>query len=366
MRIGIVNDMALACEALRRVVESSPGLRVAWIARDGGEAVDRTRTDRPDLILMDLIMPRTDGVEATRQIMAECPCPIVVVTSSVSGNIALVYEAMGHGAVDAVDTPSLGPGGQVEGAANLLQKIATIRKLTGLDSSLRLPRHTPHVGKAASSWTDVRATGWGQGSRQTSPRPESGPPQSKLVLIGASTGGPTALVRVLEDLPAGLPVSVVIVQHVDRAFAGGLVQWLGAHARMPVQLAEAGQRATVGKILVAHTNDHLAFERDGRLTYTPEPRDQSYRPSVDVLFQSALDAGLPPGVAVVLTGMGRDGALGLAALRSRGWHTIAQDRASSIVYGMPKAAAEIGAAVEILPLNEIGRAVTRVVKSSIV
>jgi chemotaxis response regulator CheB len=172
-------------------------------------------------------------------------------------------------------------------------------------------------------------------------------------------------VRVLEDLPATLPVSVVIVQHVDRAFAGGLVQWLGAHSRMPVRLAEAGDRPAVRTVLVAHTNDHLAFGHDGRLLYTPEPIDQSYRPSVDVLFESALTARLGPGVAVLLTGMGRDGATGMAALRRHGWHTIAQDRATSTVYGMPKAAAEIGAAVEILPLNQIGQAVTRVVKSAI-
>jgi two-component system response regulator WspF len=134
MRIAIVNDMLLACEALRRVVLSVPEHQVAWTARDGAEAIERARADRPDLILMDLVMPRMNGVEATRRIMAESPCPILIVTATVGGPMNKVFEAMGHGALDAVNTPTLGPQGEVQGAAALLDKIATVGKLIGQPS----------------------------------------------------------------------------------------------------------------------------------------------------------------------------------------------------------------------------------------
>jgi two-component system response regulator WspF len=345
MRIGIVNDMRLACEALRRVVQASPGLDVAWMAYNGEEAVAQTARDRPDLILMDLIMPVVDGAEATRRIMSQSPCPILVVTSSVTGNISKVYEALGHGAVDAVDTPILGTGGQLTGAQPLLDKIATINKLYGQRTT-----RTPLPGKSAPSPSRTPA----QPASPAATTRHAGP-----VLIGASTGGPTALKAILEALPANLPAGIVIVQHVDEAFTPGLARWLDKHARLIVDLAIAGDTPTPGKALLAHTNDHLAFNSEGRLFYTVEPAGEYYRPSVDVLFHSVLRSNLPPGAAVLLTGMGRDGAEGLAALRRAGWHTIAQDRATSVVYGMPKAAAELNAAVQILPIQEIAQAITR-------
>ena len=156
MRIGIVNDLRLAREALRRAVDSEPRHRVAWTASDGAEAVERNREDRPDLILMDLIMPVVDGVEATRRIMNVCPCPIVVVTSSVSGHMGRVYEAMGLGALDAVDTPELGPTGDLAGAKVLLDKIQTVAKLIGRGPKVVLPHpdEVPIPSKvgASPSW----------------------------------------------------------------------------------------------------------------------------------------------------------------------------------------------------------------------
>lgn len=368
MRVAIVNDLRLACEALRRVVQSAPDLEVAWTASDGAEAVEKASNDRPDLLLMDLIMPRMDGAEATRRIMARSPCPILVVTSSVTGNIGKVYEAMGFGAVDAVDTPALGAGGKVEGGAALLDKIALVRRLTGParggddtapvpprraadDSSLRLPAWPGHAARPAP------ADG---SSLRLPPRPATATVPSgrpRLVLIGASTGGPTALARILSALPAGLPASVVVAQHVDPAFAGGLVRWLGSQTPLPVEVAVAGRAPEPGRVAVASTGDHLVLTPDGRFRYTPEPHDQCYRPSVDVLLESARRSTREPGVAVLLTGMGRDGARGLASLRNDGWHTIAQDRDSSVIWGMPKAAVELGAATEILPLDRIAGAI---------
>jgi len=322
MRIAIVNDVRAAGEALRRVVESLPGHEVAWTAADGVEAVAKARQDRPDLVLMDLLMPHLDGAEATRQIMAAAPCAILVVTATVSGNISLVYEAMGHGALDAVDTPVLGPGGQVSGAGALAEKIGTIAKLVG------------------ASPQAVR------------PRP-SGDAAPRLFAVGASTGGPKALCELLEPLPHDWNVAVVIVQHVDVAFASGLATWLAGRTRRPVRVAEHGDRPAAGEVLIAGTNDHLVLGRDGSLQYQAEPREIFFRPSVDVFFESVAAHWPRAGVAALLTGMGRDGAAGLLALRRKGWHTLAQDEATSVVWSMPKAAIDAAAVCEVLPIGRM-------------
>jgi len=340
MRIGIVNDLMMAREALRRAVASVPEHQVAWLARDGAEAVERAQADCPDLILMDLIMPVVDGVEATRRIMARCPCPIVIVTSSVSGHLGKVYEAMGLGALDAVDTPELGVTGDLAGARMLLEKIETIAKLTG-----RAPRITLSVAKP--SLPPVR-----------SEVAESWP----LVVIGSSTGGPAALAEILAHVPDSRDWSTVIVQHLDLAFFPGLAAWLSERIGRRVDLIEPGDRPLPGKILLASTADHLVLDESRRLQYVAEPVAMPFRPSVDVFFESVARHWPEPGVAALLTGMQRDGALGLLALRRTGWLTIAQDQATCVVWGMPKAAVEIGAADQVLPLTEIARAITERVR----
>ena len=162
----------------------------------------------------------------------------------------------------------------------------------------------------------------------------------------------------LSGLPADFPAAIVIVQHVDERFAQGMAEWLSRHCALPVRVAKEGDRPTAGNVLLAGTNDHLTFKTAERIGYTPEPRSQAYRPSVDVFFASI--GALWPGeaVGVLLTGMGRDGALGLKALRDKGCYTIAQDQATSTVYGMPKAAASLGAAVDVLPLERIAAKLT--------
>jgi two-component system response regulator WspF len=346
MRIGIANDAVLAREALRRIVLSSPANEVAWIAKDGAEAVALARADAPDLILMDLFMPGTDGVEATRRIMGESPCAILVVTATIAGHLSKVYQAMGYGALDAIDTPTLGPRGDITGAALLLHKIEVIEKL------LHKPEEKP-MGQSARVGSSASASQSYPFERMLDP----------IVAVGASTGGPQALAEVLSRLPTTLVASVVIIQHVDAAFAPGLGQWLSEQAGRPVLLATEGHQPAVGEVLLSGTDDHLVLGEDRRLHYSAEPRESSYRPSVDVFFNSAARNWPRPGVAVLLTGMLRDGAEGLLNLRRLGWRTIAQDESSSIVWGMPKAAVEIGAAEEVVPLLQIAEAITRLVPS---
>jgi two-component system response regulator WspF len=336
MRIAIVNDSLIARVALQRTVTSVPAHRVAWTAEDGRQAVEKAREDKPDLILMDLIMPEVDGVEATRRIMSATPCPIVIVTSSVSGHMGKVYEAMGLGALDAVDTPELGPNGGMDGARFLLAKIETIAKLVGRAPVLASP------GEASTS--------------RPSGRLETGP-RWPLVVIGSSTGGPAALAVILSALPALPDAAIIVIQHVDSAFAPGLARWLSERAARRVELIEPGTRPQPGRVFLASTDDHVVLDEEGRFRYVAEPSEVHYRPSVDVFFRSVAARRPEPGVAVVLTGMGRDGAAGLLTLRRLGWLTIAQDEASSVIWGMPGAAVQAGAASLVLPPEQIARAI---------
>jgi two-component system, chemotaxis family, response regulator WspF len=297
VRIGIVNDSPMAAEFLRRLIRACEEHQIAWIARDGAEAVKRCESDLPELVLMDLIMPYMDGAEATRRIMSKTPCPILIVTASVGENAAKVFEALGAGAIDAIDTPTAT-------ADDVLSKV------------------------------EDTAT--------------------KLVLIGASAGGPSALVEVLSALPKDFSPAIIIVQHIDQLFAPGLVEWLSGYSHLPIRLACEGDSVNSGNVLVAGTDDHLVFKNTRELGYTANPKENPYRPSVDVFFESAARFFRGAMTGVLLTGMGRDGAQGLKVLRAAGYHTIAQDKNTSAVFGMPKAAAALNAASEILPLQKIG------------
>jgi len=327
MKIGIANDAPMAVEALSRVLALRPQHTVIWVAHDGAEAVALCARQTPDLLLMDLIMPGTDGVQATQRIMAATPCAILIVTVSVGVNAARVFDAMGHGAIDAVDTPVLARGNLQESAASFLKKIDTVAELVGTR------RFMPSPDNLTDTWIIAR--------------------RKRLVAIGASAGGPAALTIVLSGLPKSFPAAVVVVQHVDEHFAQGMAEWLNRDSALPVRVAKEGDRPTAGTVLLAATNDHLMFKAAERIGYAPEPREQPYRPSVDVFFDSAGAFWSGEVVGVLLTGMGRDGAKGLKALRDKGHYTIAQDQATSTVYGMPKAAASLGAAVDILPLDRI-------------
>lgn len=330
MRVAIVDDRPLAAEAVRRVVAAAPGYAVAWVARDGAEAVQRAAADLPDLILMDLVMPGVNGAEATRRIMAARPVPILVVTGSVSGNFGLVYEALGAGAVDAVNTPVLGPDGSLAGGDVLLAKIAQIARKAKAGASPAVPvlsKPAPH-----------------------------------LVAVGSSTGGPAAVADLLAGLGPTFPGAVVLVQHIGADFTAGLAEWVQHRTRFPVRVAMPGDKPQAGVALLAGRDDHLVMTADGSLAYTPDPADTPFRPNVDALFASLAAHWPHPGSAAVLTGMGRDGADGLLRLRRAGWATYAQAAGSCAVSSMPDAAVKLGAAARVLAPAEIGRAVAVAVR----
>jgi two-component system, chemotaxis family, response regulator WspF len=335
MRIAIVNAAPLAVEALRRTISSVPRHQVVWTATDGEAAVSECARAVPDLILMDILMPKMSGTEATRKIMANSPCAILIVTATVEGSLQQVYEALGAGALDAVNTPRLDMSGDATGVTTLISKVDAIERLVQESS----PKNRASVPTPAQVVPRVTAP-------------------DRLIAIGASAGGPGAIATILGSLPKPLTAAIVIVQHVDGQFAPGLARWLNDQSPVPVRIAVEGERPVAGVVLLAEGDNHLFLGSDQALHYSAEPKDVPYRPSIDVFFESVRKHWKAPVNAVLLTGMGRDGARGLKALRDAGALTLAQDRGSSVVYGMPKAAAELDAATEILPLEQIAARLT--------
>lgn len=361
MKVAIVNDQLIAIEVLRRVVESDPAHSVAWIAKDGAEAIQKAAADRPDVILMDLVMPKVDGAEATKIIMQTSPCPILVVTGDVARNFSLVCQALGHGAFDAVMTPSLASGTPAKAGAELLAKLAKVdgvsRRIrasastTASDSTImRAIQYTVSDRNASDSGTRLASAAAAAQRALAAEHFSNAPP---VLLIGASTGGPPALEAILSKLPQDFPACVIIAQHIGSEFVGELTTWLKDRCKLRIRLASNGDIPVKSTVLVANSTQHLQLRKAGTLGYTLDPILCPFKPSVDVLFQSFAQHWSAPCVAALLTGMGDDGAQGLLDLRRAGWHTVAQDKESCVVYGMPKAAALIGAASKVLPLKDM-------------
>ena len=323
LKIGLVNDNAVACEAIRRLLAGRSGYDLLWIAYDGQEAVDHTIKEPPDVILMDIIMPRMNGVEATRRIVASTGCAILLVTSSIHNNTSKVFEAMGAGALDVVTTPSEGNTSEIDAFFRKIQQIKTLRAPVATQRS----QLSPPPGKATSG-------------------------SQNLLLLGASAGGPAALSTILSHLPTNLRAGIVIAQHMDVRFGDHFIAWLADQTDWTVRKAVAGDRVEDGVALVAGPEHHLVF-RPGNLLHCTDEPSFAYIPSVNVLFSSAATHWKGPAAAALLTGMGSDGAEGLKQLRDAGHLTLAQDAATSALYGMPKAAAAIGAAMEVLALDTI-------------
>lgn len=330
MRIGIVDEPRRA-ELLKLAILLGGEHQVAWIT-DGSSGLDeRCAADMPDLVLVNVDLPSVDGLTVTRLLVRDAGTAVLL-TAAGQADPARVFEGIGCGALDAVSLQDAPFPEAI--SALLLPKIAAVARWLGKG------------GPRGSSADDRGAC-------------------SPLVAIGASAGGPAALSVVLGGLARTLPAGIVVVQHLGEDFTVGVAEWLRRSTELDVRVAREGDRPAAGCVLVAGGNDHLIFKASGRLGYTPEPRDKVYRPSIDVFFDSVCRLWRSPAVGVLLTGMGRDGAQGLQALRAKGHHTIAQDQATSAVYGMPKAAAALNAAVDILPLDEIALRIGDVVATRV-
>lgn len=334
MKIGIVNDSAFASNAIASTLASKGGHEVIWKAESGADAIRLCSENRPDLVLMDLIMPGLNGAETTRRIMASHPVAILVVTASVGRNCALAFEAMGAGALDAIETPTLD---NERGQRAFLDKISQIAAIVS-------DRPRPAVPPPCQP--ETLACGQPGTAR-------------RIVAIGCSAGGPAALATILSGLPESFPAAMVIIQHIDEKFVRDLADWLRGQSPAPLHLAAEGEALMPGNIYLAGAIGHAEAHACGRLRYIHDTLDLAYQPSVDVFLSSVARVWRGDAMGVVLTGMGRDGAVGLRQMRTRGFLTIAQDEATSALYGMPKACAENEAAREILPLDLIPARIIR-------
>jgi len=323
MRIAIVHDNADTCDLFRQLIEDT-GYTLAWTAASSQQAMAKCKREKPDLVLVKLAMPDADGVDIIRAIMQHTPTTVIAVSSSVKNHPAKVFEAMSAGALDAFTEP--------------LDQQA--------ESIYEFKRKIRNVGKLHKSAT--------QNTRALQPRIEKNLP---LVAIGASTGGPAALVNVLSKLPDRPNAVIVIIQHMDNQFSSGMARWIDEQTPMRVEIAREKQKPEAGVAYIAGTDDHLVLDKNGRFEYIREPEDYPYRPSVDVFFNSAVANWPNRMIGVLLTGMGRDGAGGLLSFYNRGMLTIAQDEESCAVFGMPKAAIALNAASEILHIDDIGDAI---------
>lgn len=330
MKIAIAHNSKDIVEELAKALTGSINHHIIWVARNGADAVKKTALNPPDLLVMGISLPILDCVEATRVIMQKNPCAILLVSSDVNADASLVFEAMGYGAIDVCCietslTSRLIPA--------FLEKINTVARLLGKITDLIVPKK-----KEIAVSTPV----------QTRP---------PLLVIGSSTGGPAALARILSTFPKDSSFSTIVVQHVDEKFADGLAQWLARHTQLTVELAHTGSIPKSGTILLAGQSRHLVMNNQGELKYTSVPLNEIYKPSIDVFFNSIAQHWPSKSVAVLLTGMGNDGAEGLKQLHEEGWYTIVEHQESCVVYGMPKAAIEIGAASIVLPIDKIGPAI---------
>lgn len=328
IKVLVVDDSGISRELLAHILESDPGIEIAGYARDGAEAVAMLSEKKPDVVTMDIHMPGIDGFEATRRIMETQPLPIVIVSSSFNPeDMAKMFRAMEAGAVAGVEKPR-GPGHPAH-AAHARRLIDTVKAMAEVRVIRRWPRARTEARKAESV---VRPC-----TRDA----------IRLVVIGASTGGPPVLQRVLAGLPKPCPVPVVIVQHISAGFVQGLADWLTTTTGMPVRLAQHCEVAPAGVALLAPDGCQMSISGAGRIVCGPEPAEHGLRPAVSFLFRSVAQNFGARAAGVLLTGMGSDGAADLKLMRDAGAVTFAQDKESSVVHGMPGEAIRLGAAAHI-------------------
>jgi len=338
-RVLVVDDSLTARKHLIEVLSADAEIEVAGEAEDGKRAIELCRTLRPDVMTLDMMLPVMSGVAVTEYVMAYCPTPILVVSSSTNrGELYKTYDALAAGAVDVFEKPSgKEPDGSWERGFLSSVKIASrIRVITHLRGKLGLSSASSPVEPASSN----------------------GSGQKSVVAIGGSTGGPAAIVEILRGLPPNFPIPILVVIHIGDPFGAAFAEWLDGLSPLRVRYAQDGEvLPSVGQvgIVMAPPGFHLVLQR-GRLKLTRDPERNSCRPSVDVLFESLAREIGSQTAACLLTGMGRDGAAGLLSLRHVGALTIAQDEASSVVFGMPREAIQIGAADRVLALNQIAPA----------
>lgn len=336
INVLIVEDSPVVREFLVHILSADPDIRVVGTARDGEEAITAVRHYRPDVITMDIHMPKMNGLEATRAIMETDPTPIIIVSGSENtGEVLTTFDAMETGALAVLQRPTgIGHPTHEATASALIQAVKLMSEV-----------------KVVRRWRHARAVA------PVKPSPKMGllqePAQIRVVAIGASTGGPPVLQTILAGLPKAFPVPILIVQHMATGFTQGFVEWLAQSSGIPVQMAEHGELMLPGHAYVAPDERQMKVVRGGRIVLTQDEPENGLRPSVSYLFRSVAEVYGCDAIAGLLSGMGRDGAEELRLLKDQGAVTFAQDKDSSVVHGMPGEAIKLDAAMLVLPPEKI-------------
>ncbi len=361
VRVLVVDDSSLIRRLITRLLEEKYDIQVVGEAKDGLEAVEQIKKLRPQVVTMDVEMPNLDGISALKRIAKECPVPVIMLSALTTAGARATMEALATGAVDFVAKPlkagQLGP--MIDDLAAKIRVAAgvSMRKMMRPDF---LPRQTaqrtPPVVKPAAERSKPAAL---------KPSPSAG--KIELVAVGSSTGGPAALQSIIPQLPADFPVGVVVVQHIPRGFSQSLAEHLNRRSAIEVIHGFEGAEIKPGRVIICPAGCETHFIKAGtRVTITltkcgePIP-PASFRPSVNQVLDAAAEVYRGRILAVLLTGMGRDGAQGLKKIKNLGGRTIVQDEATSVVFGMPKAAVELGAAEKIVPLPQIAQEILQMV-----
>lgn len=359
LRVLVVDDSDLQRTLLANLLTTDPGIEVVGQAKDGLEAIRLAASLHPDVITIDLRMPGMDGLAATRRIMQETPTPVVLVSAGISPeDRQLIGEALAAGVLAVVAKPVSGP----RGAQATAELITTVKRMAEVRVIRRRSLERGNTGQLSPP--PARATTGQLGSLPETPVAASSGSRPAIVAIGSSTGGPQALQTILTRLPATFQPPIVIVQHIAAGFATSIVDWLGPQCALPFRIATTGMRLDQPGIYLAPTGQHLVVQGHG-LILNDAPPVRGHRPSATNLFRSVAANYGSRAIGVLLTGMGDDGAAGLAEMKRLGATTIAQDEASSVVFGMPGAAIALGVVDHIVTPAQIPALLQRLAASEV-
>lgn len=346
IKVLLVDDSPVAVTMLKRMLSLSTDIKVVGAAGNGREALNLIPQVNPDVICTDLHMPVMDGLDLTREVMSRCPLPMLLVSISGREDSLRAFKVLDAGAVDIFPKPMAdSPLDHERSARELIRKI---RILSGV-----------HVFRR--SRPDSDSGGGMLELKELDPKFQMPTSRIKILVIGASTGGPQALHVILSQMPRNFPLPVVCIQHIAEGFLGGLVTWLSTQCQAKARIAASGEAPMPGVVYFPQEGSHLRIGGDGRFIHSTERPFDGHRPSITITMESLVRYYGNGVLSILLTGMGRDGAMGMRAVAQAGGVTIAQDEASSIVFGMPKQAIELNAARYVLPLENIGRFIVSLV-----
>ncbi len=335
IRVLVADDSIFSREMIKTILSEDSEISVIGEAVNGSEAVIKTAELKPDLVTMDINMPIMDGIQAIRQIMASYPVPIMVITSSSDADLA--YKAISKGALEVFPKPDVHIGNMKE----IINKIKVLSKVRVISHIIPLQ---PPKGTQGSKWDKKYET------------------SNRIVAIASSTGGPRALSVLLSEMPEDFSAPIVIAQHITDDFVSGMAKWLGSISKLRVKLAENGETPVRGTVYLCPSEKHTKINSGKRFSFQAKVPEDIYFPSCNLLLSSAAEAYGASCIGIILTGMGDDGVLGIGKIKNAGGITIAQDEKTSVVFGMPRVAIESGCIDKVLPIHDMCKAISSILK----